>query len=261
MSKKGKIIGWTAGVLCGLVILMLAGVTLFLQWYALEAGGNERGKNIEASYDFMFEHYPFLRQWTDSLEKANALRDTFIQSSDGVRLHALYLYADTATANTAIAVHGYTDNAVRMLHIAYLYNHDLHYNVLVPDLRFAGLSGGNHIQMGWLDRFDVLQWMDVANGLFAPEGGQTDMVVHGISMGSATTMCVSGEAQPRVDFPRSVAIEPSPEMPITHLVHPRHGRRVCSHMDGRHALCRKKWHQGVLASTGGHTCRFLSEIS
>lgn len=196
MSKKGKIIGWTAGVLCGLVILMLAGVTLFLQWYALEAGGNERGKNIEASYDFMFEHYPFLRQWTDSLEKANALRDTFILSSDGVRLHALYLYADTATANTAIAVHGYTDNAVRMLHIAYLYNHDLHYNVLVPDLRFAGLSGGNHIQMGWLDRFDVLQWMDVANGLFAPEGGQTDMVVHGISMGSATTMCVSGEAQP-----------------------------------------------------------------
>ena len=196
MGKRNKIIGWTAGILCVLVALVLTGATFFLQWYALEAGGNERGKNIEASYDFMFEHYPFLRQWTDSLEQDNALRDTFILSSDGTRLHALYLYADTATANTAIAVHGYTDNAVRMLHIAYLYNHDLHYNVLLPDLRFAGLSDGNHIQMGWQDRLDVLRWMDVANKLFASEGGQTSMVVHGTSMGSATTMSVSGEAQP-----------------------------------------------------------------
>ena len=62
----------------------------------------------------------------------NALRDTFILAEDGARLHALYLYADTLTAHTAVAVHGYTDNAVRMLHIAYLYNHDLHYNVLLP---------------------------------------------------------------------------------------------------------------------------------
>ena len=82
MGKRNKIIGWTAGILCVLVALVLTGATFFLQWYALEAGGNERGKNIEASYDFMFEHYPFLRQWTDSLEQDNALRDTFILSSD-----------------------------------------------------------------------------------------------------------------------------------------------------------------------------------
>ena len=124
------------------------------------------------------------------------MRDTFILAEDGVRLHALYLYADTLTAHTAVAVHGYTDNAVRMLHIAYLYNHDLHYNVLLLDLRFAGQSEGDHIQMGWKDRLDVLRWMEVANELFAPEGSQTRMVVHGISMGAATTVCVSGEPQP-----------------------------------------------------------------
>ena len=49
--------------------------------------------------------------------------------------------------------------------------------------------------MGWKDRLDVLRWMEVANELFAPEGSQTRMVVHGISMGAATTMCVSGEVQ------------------------------------------------------------------
>ena len=143
----------------------------------------------------MYEHYPFLSHWVDSLQRENALRDTFILAEDGVRLHALYLYADTLTAHTAVAVHGYTDNAVRMLHIAYLYNHDLHYNVLLPDLRFAGQSEGDHIQMGWKDRLDVLRWMEVANELFAPEGSQTRMVVHGISMGAATTMMVSGEVE------------------------------------------------------------------
>ena len=179
-----------------LLVLTLTGSTLYLQWYALEAGGNERGKNLETSYAFMYEHYPFLSHWVDSLQRENALRDTFILAEDGVRLHALYLYADTLTAHTAVAVHGYTDNAVRMLHIAYLYNHDLHYNVLLPDLRFAGQSEGDHIQMGWKDRLDVLRWMEVANELFAPEGSQTRMVVHGISMGAATTVCVSGEPQP-----------------------------------------------------------------
>ena len=45
--------------------------------------------------------------------------------------------------------------------------------------------------MGWLDRLDVMRWMDVADSIF----GGTQMVVHGISMGAATTMMVSGEEQ------------------------------------------------------------------
>ncbi|MCD8317379.1 MAG: alpha/beta hydrolase [Paraprevotella sp.] len=191
-TKRKRRKGWF--VLAAL-LAMFIGPTCYLQWYALKAEGNKRGKNIEASYAFMYKHYPFLVHWVDSLKQADALRDTFIRADDGTKLHALYLYADTATACTAIAVHGYTDNAIGMLHIAYLYNHDLHYNVLLPDLRFSGLSGGNHIQMEWNDRKDVLRWMQVANKLFAPDS-MTNMVVHGISMGAATTVNVSGEKLP-----------------------------------------------------------------
>ena len=75
----------------------------------------------------------------------------------------------------------------------YLYNKKLDFNILLPDLRDTGLSGGNAIQMGWLDRKDVTQWMEVANRIY---GDSTSMVVHGISMGAATTMMVSGEPQP-----------------------------------------------------------------
>ena len=46
--------------------------------------------------------------------------------------------------------------------------------------------------MGWKDRWDVLQWMNIANEIF---GDSTQMVVHVISMGGATTMMVSGEEQ------------------------------------------------------------------
>ena len=97
------------------------------------------------------------------------------------------------TAKTAVIVHGYTDNAIRMMMIGYLYNKKLDFNILLPDLRDTGLSDGNAIQMGWLDRKDVTQWMEVANRIY---GDSTSMVVHGISMGAATTMMVSGEPQP-----------------------------------------------------------------
>ena len=129
----------------------------------------------------------------DSLRTANALRDTLVRSERGERLHALYVRAARPTGRTAVIVHGYTDNAVRMLPIGHLYSHHLGYNILLPDLHAHGLSEGDAVQMGWLDRLDVLQWMDTANELF---GDSTRMVVHGVSMGAATTMMVSGEELP-----------------------------------------------------------------
>lgn len=151
------------------------------------------GKDIDGSYTYMFSEYPFLKRWTDSLKINNALKDTTIYAADGTRLHALYAKAPRKTKKTAVIVHGYTDNAVRMLHIGYLYNHDLGYNILLPDLRNSGKSEGTHIQMGWNDRLDVMRWMNIADSIF---GGNTKMVVHGISLGGAATMMIAGEKQP-----------------------------------------------------------------
>ena len=114
----------------------------------------------------------FWRTWADSLRSSGALRDTVIVGDGGERLHAVYAAAPEPTDRTAVIVHGYTDNAVRMLMIGYLYNHDLGYNILLPDLHYHGESEGRAIRMGWKDRLDVLRWMDVANGLFG--GRYTD---------------------------------------------------------------------------------------
>ena len=112
-----------------------------------------------------------------------------------------YVAAAHPTPKTAVIVHGYTDNAVRMLMIGYLYNKEMDFNILLPDLYGHGMSEGNHAQMGWKDRLDVLQWTETADELFGRRhtdsvaSRSTEMVVHGISMGAATTMMVSGEVE------------------------------------------------------------------
>lgn len=174
-------------------LLLVVGGAVYLVGYALRPG--ERGKDVAAAWQGLYAHYDGLRAWHDSLTAAGALRDTTIRSADGeVGLHAYYVRAPRPTRRTALLVHGYTDNAVRMMMIGRMYNRDLGYNILLPDLRYAGGSGGDHIRMGWLDRLDVEQWeRDVLPCLF---GDTATVVVHGISMGAATTMMMSGDSLP-----------------------------------------------------------------
>lgn len=152
-----------------------------------------RGKDIQGSWNYLFETYPETKLWIDSLRQNEALKDTFIYNENETKLHAYYVSASQPTSKTAVIVHGYTDNAIRMMMIGYMYHQKLGYNILLPDLQYSGLSEGDAFQMGWLDRLDVMQWMEIANEIY---GGNTQMVIHGISMGGATTMMVSGEPQP-----------------------------------------------------------------
>ena len=186
LKKSLKIVSISA-----VALFCLTGcVSLCLLDFALSP--KNRGKNLDGSWEYMYQTYPHIQPWADSLKQVEALKDTFIYAPDGARLHAYYVAAQQETSHTAVIVHGYTDNAIRMLMIGYLYHHDLGFNILLPDLRYSGQSDGDAFQMGWLDRLDVLQWMNVAHNTF---GRNTQMVVHGISMGAATTMMVSGEPQ------------------------------------------------------------------
>ncbi len=185
-----KLLRWILAIVV-VAIAALIGGSLYLISYSLTPDRTMQAKNASTEAD-MRANYPLLGPWLDSLRTTGALRDTTILSAGGERLHAIYAAAPEPTDRTAVIVHGYTDNALRMSMIGYLYNHDLRYNILLPDLYYHGESEGRAIRMGWKDRLDVLRWMEVANPIF---GGKTQMVVHGISMGAATTMMVSGEPQ------------------------------------------------------------------
>ena len=114
--------------------------------------------------------------------------DTYITSSDNLKLHAYEVKNENKTDKWAIVVHGYTSEGKLLSSKAkHLYN--MGYNVLVPDLRSHGTSEGNYIGMGWHDRLDIIDWINY----IVKNNPNSEIALHGTSMGSATVLMVSGE--------------------------------------------------------------------
>lgn len=117
--------------------------------------------------------------------------DTYITSSDNLKLHAYEVKNENKTDKWAIVVHGYTSEGKLLSSKAkHLYN--MGYNVLVPDLRSHGTSEGNYIGMGWHDRLDIIDWINY----IVKNNPKSEIALHGTSMGSATVLMVSGEKLP-----------------------------------------------------------------
>jgi fermentation-respiration switch protein FrsA (DUF1100 family) len=169
-----------------LLLVITIGTSFYMLSYALSPDGGKA--DVDSCYNQLFERYSDTKPWVDSLNRVGALRDTFVVMPTGERHHALYVHH--GSQKTAFIIHGWRDSAVKYLFLARLYEHVLGgYNVVLPDLHAHGLSEGDMIQMGWLDRKDVLHWLTIF---------QTDtMVVHGVSMGGATTMMLSAEEMPK----------------------------------------------------------------
>ncbi|MBK1811120.1 alpha/beta hydrolase [Clostridium sp. YIM B02505] len=116
-----------------------------------------------------------------------------IKSFDGLKLVGYYIKAKNKTNKTAVLAHGYGGRGKSMGDFAKIY-YDMGYNVLMPDNRGHGVSEGNYIGFGWVDRLDYLKWIDF---ILEEVGENTQIVLHGVSMGGATVMMVSGEDLPK----------------------------------------------------------------
>ena len=193
MKKKLNKIGISLAI--GIVALLMAGLYGVSEYMLSYSLSYPKGERMTATHwkNRMKSECPWTVAWMDSVYQHHCVKDTFVTMPSGYKAHAIYLFAPKTTANTAVVVHGYKVRAEGMLYIAYLYNHDLGYNVLLPDIYGHGESDGDYIQMGWKDRWDVIRWSEIANDIF---NGDTWQVIHGISMGAATTMAVSGEKTP-----------------------------------------------------------------
>lgn len=181
----------------GIIIIILAALTaasFYMLRFSLDPDPNRR--DTDSTYNILYSRFPDMKPWMDSIRAGGHLRDTFVVSPAGERQHAYYLACDDACGKTAVLVHGYKDSAIKFFYFGRMYNRDLHYNVLMPDLHAHGLSDGNDIQMGWKDADEVLNWIKVAEEIFRDDNYRTAMIVHGVSMGAATTMNVSGKDLP-----------------------------------------------------------------
>lgn len=95
--------------------------------------------------------------------------------------------------NWVILIHGYKSNNKNMMSYGVEY-YQRGYNVLLPDNRAHGKSEGDYIGMGWLDKDDISCWID----WIVQRDEKAKIIIHGVSMGGATTMMLSGENKDHV---------------------------------------------------------------
>ena len=89
------------------------------------------------------------------------------------------------------------------------------YNIFAPDLRGAGDSKGI-TSLGFLDSLDVYDWLTILNRDYNPE----EIIVHGISLGAATTNFLSGIDQFMNNGPvkMNTTIKPIRELKVVGLI-------------------------------------------
>ena len=158
MANSSKVARIVLYVLLSLVVVVALGLGFAARYmlnFSLAPDPNR--SDVDSAYALLYERFPDMKPWVDSVSSNGILRDTFVVMPSGERHHALYMKADNACGRTAVFVHGYKDTAVKFLYFARMYNRDLGYNILLPELHAHGLSEGDAIQMGWKDADEVLE--------------------------------------------------------------------------------------------------------
>lgn len=129
------------------------------------------------------------RDWT----REQSFEELEIKSYDDLTLRGYLLEANEPTNKLVIMAHGYLGHGKQMGLYGQYYYEELGYHFFTPDLRGHGASEGDYIGFGWHDRIDIIDWIDV---LIEKLGPDTEIVLHGLSMGAATVAMASGEELP-----------------------------------------------------------------
>ena len=115
------------------------------------------------------------------------MRDCRIRSFDNLKLFAKYLINNKSN-NWVILVHGYTANAKTMLSLADKY-YKKGFSILAPDQRAHGQSEGTYTTFGIKEKEDMKAWITWIKKI----NKDSKIIVHGESMGAATTMFLAGD--------------------------------------------------------------------
>lgn len=145
--------------------------------------------------------------------------DVWQTSFDGLRLHATYFPAGEKQERTKMVIcfHGYTSQGMSDYIGLSDYYQKRGFAMLLPDARAHGVSEGEYIGFGCLDRQDALGWIRWA---IEELGEETEILLHGTSMGAATLLMLSGLSLPeQVKGIVSDCGFTSPKEVFTHVLH------------------------------------------
>ncbi len=179
-------------LVCIVIALVLFIIFYFLTGKALfkliVKRDNHFGRGISRKLRKMAKRYKIDYGWWDKFP--NEILS--VESEDKLTLYARFLKAPNEDKKVAIVVHGFfADYKDMQTYCKYFYSRG--YNVVALDNRAHGMSQGDVVGMGWLDRLDVLKWIELVIKKF---GKDCQIVLFGLSMGGATVCMTCGESLP-----------------------------------------------------------------
>ena len=132
---------------------------------------------IQESHQWLMEH---------------GAKDLWIESEDGLKLHALWVSAPNAVG-TILLAHGYRSTPLVDFGPAFAGYYARGLNLLIPTQRSHGRSEGKYITFGVKESGDMLRWVSYHNLHF----GKQPFILSGLSMGASTVMYMLDEALPK----------------------------------------------------------------
>lgn len=125
-----------------------------------------------------------VKEWLGSVKREKVT----LTADDKKILVARKIVMDEESDKWVVILHGYNGSMEDIYDIAMHYAAE-GYNILMPDLRANGESEGSFLGMGWLDRLDVINWID----LILEENPSAHVAIHGVDVGADTALMLSGE--------------------------------------------------------------------
>ena len=124
------------------------------------------------------------KTWSQTVK----MKKLTLEADDGKILIAQQVIVNKKSDKWVVILHGQNGKVDDIYDIGLRYASE-GFNVLMPDLRAHGESEGSFYGMGWLDRLDVINWIDV----ILKEYPKANVIIHGIDLGADTALMLSGE--------------------------------------------------------------------
>ncbi len=191
-TKRGKrkwIMITVVSLICLLLLVNIAGGTYLFNYAIVSKDVSGMTLELDPAVAMSGKSAPIYINWYEE----QSFEEIHMESHDGLDLVGFYLKNEQPSEKLAVLVHGYTvDNKIMAAFAKYYYEDG--FNIFMADCRGHGQSEGSYVGMGWLDRLDYLQWLDL---ILERENENVQVVLHGISMGGATVSAMSGEELPK----------------------------------------------------------------
>ena len=184
-------------IILALAILLLLAVVLAFICKKMFALAIVRGEKLVGDDSFKEQLAGLKHEWDKGKELYDTItkEDIYIESFDGLRLHGSLL-KNGEGKKLVIQAHGFRSNPTHdfMAILPYFWNKG--FSVLMVDHRAHGESEGQYITYGVHERCDIRDWVYKALEVL---GDDTEILLHGISMGASTVLMASS-----LDLPRNV---------------------------------------------------------